>query len=32
VLEDGWWSDPRHLDREALPTVFRKALATAGLG
>jgi A/G-specific adenine glycosylase len=32
ALEDGWWSDPRNLDGEALPTVFRKALATAGLG
>ena len=29
-LSDGWWSDPRTLDSEALPTVFRKALA-AGL-
>jgi len=31
LLADGWWADPRHLDAEALPTVFRKALATAGL-
>jgi A/G-specific adenine glycosylase len=30
-LSDGWWSDPGELDREALPTVFRKALAAAGL-
>ena len=29
VLEDGWWSD--NLDAEALPTVFRKALAAAGM-
>jgi A/G-specific adenine glycosylase len=28
-LPDGWWSD--HLASEALPTVFRKALALAGL-
>jgi A/G-specific adenine glycosylase len=31
LLADGWWADPRNLDAEALPTVFRKALATAGL-
>ncbi len=31
ALEDGWWVDPRNLDAEALPTVFRKALAAAGL-
>jgi len=31
LLADGWWADPRRLDAEALPTVFRKALATAGL-
>ena len=30
TLEDGWWSDPRQLDNEALPTLFRKALAVAG--
>jgi A/G-specific adenine glycosylase len=30
-LTDGWWSDPRDLDKEALPTVFVKALAAAGL-
>jgi A/G-specific adenine glycosylase len=27
---EGWWADPRELDAEALPTVFRKVLA-AGL-
>jgi len=31
LLADGWWADPRRLDAEALPTVFRKALAIAGL-
>ncbi|MBI4922874.1 MAG: A/G-specific adenine glycosylase [Devosia nanyangense] len=31
VLADGWWADPRELGAEALPTVFRKALAMAGL-
>jgi A/G-specific adenine glycosylase len=31
LLEDGWWTDPRNLNAEALPTVFRKALAAAGL-
>jgi len=31
LLTDGWWADPRDLGAEALPTVFRKALATAGL-
>ncbi|RYE07903.1 MAG: A/G-specific adenine glycosylase [Hyphomicrobiales bacterium] len=31
ALADGWWADPRRLDAEALPTVFRKALAAAGL-
>ena len=29
ALADGWWADPRELDAEALPTVFRKVLATA---
>ncbi|HEX4296456.1 MAG TPA: NUDIX domain-containing protein, partial [Devosia sp.] len=29
LLTDGWWSDD--LGNEALPTVFRKALAMAGL-
>jgi A/G-specific adenine glycosylase len=32
ALEEGWWSDPRTLASEALPTVFRKALMTTGLG
>ncbi len=31
-LADGWWSGPRDLGKEALPTVFVKALAAAGLG
>ncbi|HVY51437.1 MAG TPA: A/G-specific adenine glycosylase [Devosia sp.] len=31
ALADGWWADPQRLEAEALPTVFRKALATAGL-
>ncbi len=31
ILAEGWWSDPRELDAEALPSVFRKALAMAGL-
>ena len=31
LLADGWWADPRELRAEALPTVFRKALAMAGL-
>ena len=31
LLSDGWWSDPAELGAEALPTVFRKALALAGL-
>ena len=30
-LDDGWWADPRDLGKEALPTVFVKALAAAGL-
>jgi A/G-specific adenine glycosylase len=30
-LEEGWWADPRTLGKEALPTVFVKALAAAGL-
>jgi A/G-specific adenine glycosylase len=29
LLTDGWWTSPNDLDREALPTVFRKALAAA---
>jgi A/G-specific adenine glycosylase len=28
-LPDGWWADPSNLHAEALPTVFRKALAAA---
>jgi A/G-specific adenine glycosylase len=31
VLTEGWWADPHELNGEALPTVFRKALALAGL-
>jgi A/G-specific adenine glycosylase len=31
LLTDGWWSEPRTLAGEALPTVFVKALAAAGL-
>jgi A/G-specific adenine glycosylase len=31
ILAEGWWADPRNLYAEALPTVFRKALAAAGL-
>ncbi|MDP1731566.1 MAG: A/G-specific adenine glycosylase [Devosia sp.] len=30
-LASGWWADPRELDAEALPSVFRKVLAMAGL-
>jgi A/G-specific adenine glycosylase len=30
-LDEGWWSDPRTLGKEALPTVFVKALSAAGL-
>jgi A/G-specific adenine glycosylase len=30
-FSEGWWADPRELDAEALPTVFRKVLAAAGL-
>jgi A/G-specific adenine glycosylase len=29
-LEDGWWASPHALAGEALPTLFRKALAAAG--
>jgi len=32
VLENGWWSPPAALKGEALPTLFRKVLAQAGLG
>lgn len=28
-LTRGWWADPRELDAEALPSLFRKVLATA---
>ena len=31
ALDDGWWASPGELDAEALPTVFRKALAAAGI-
>jgi A/G-specific adenine glycosylase len=31
LLTEGWWADPRELHAEALPSVFRKVLATAGL-
>lgn len=30
-LAAGWWADPGELDAEALPSVFRKVLAVAGL-
>jgi A/G-specific adenine glycosylase len=30
-LGDGWWASPGALAREALPTLFRKVLAAAGL-
>jgi len=30
-LDGGWWSEPRALKGEALPTLFRKVLAVAGL-
>lgn len=32
ALSGGWWADPRELEAEALPSVFRKVLAAAGLG
>ena len=31
-LEAGWWAPAKSLDGEALPTLFRKVLAEAGLG
>lgn len=31
LLTEGWWTDPRELGNEALPSVFRKVLATAGV-
>ena len=30
-LDTGWWSSPRDLKGEALPTLFKKVLAAAGL-
>jgi A/G-specific adenine glycosylase len=30
-LDGGWWAEPRALKGEALPTLFRKVLAAAGL-
>jgi len=30
-LDGGWWSEPKALKGEALPTLFRKVLAGAGL-
>ncbi len=32
ALAEGWWADPRALDREALPSLFRKVVAQAGVG
>jgi A/G-specific adenine glycosylase len=29
ALAEGWWSDPREADSEALPSLFRKVLAAA---
>ncbi|MHB1103533.1 MAG: A/G-specific adenine glycosylase [Devosia sp.] len=31
IFTAGWWTDRRELDAEALPSVFRKVLAAAGL-
>ena len=31
MLDGGWWSEPAALKGEALPTLFRKVLARAGL-
>jgi A/G-specific adenine glycosylase len=31
LLGEGWWADPRELHAEALPSVFRKVLARAGV-
>jgi A/G-specific adenine glycosylase len=31
LLTEGWWTDPRELGNEALPSLFRKVLAVAGL-
>lgn len=30
-LDSGWWTEPRALKGEALPTLYRKVLAAAGL-
>jgi A/G-specific adenine glycosylase len=30
--DDGWWTEPKALRSEALPTLFRKVLAQAGVG
>lgn len=30
-LDEGWWAEETMLDREALPSLFRKVLKTAGL-
>ncbi|QQR38140.1 A/G-specific adenine glycosylase [Devosia rhizoryzae] len=32
ALDGGWWSEPAALKGEALPTLFRKVLAQAGMG
>ncbi|MBU1304528.1 MAG: NUDIX domain-containing protein, partial [Alphaproteobacteria bacterium] len=32
ALDGGWWAAPQALKGEALPTLFRKVLAAAGLG
>ncbi len=31
LLTEGWWTDPSQLDAEALPSLFRKVLAVAGV-
>lgn len=31
AFPEGWWADPRRLGAEALPSLFRKVLAAAGL-
>ena len=31
LLDEGWWADPRKLDAEALPSLFRKVLVAAGV-
>ena len=30
-LDEGWWAEETMLDREALPSLFRKVLKTSGL-